>query len=301
MAPDAPSTDPGGGSGSASSAPGDVATADRVSAMPVAPKGITTEIHAFAINGLDTTYLASGQIRGMIRDRWSMSEYNGDLRVAVGLGQPWNNGDNGITVLRDEGAKLVTIGRVRGLGVNEQIQSVRWLGTLAVVVTFRQVDPLYTIDLTDPQNPTVLGALKIRGFSSYLHPIGDGLLVGIGQNATKTGQTVGGQAAVFDITDPSTPSRISTFSFGTRSQPTAGWEPKTFTYLPDQRTLLTSTWSSRGLVQEFVLSVGTDGTLTKSDVITLGRGSAEQTRALPLGSGRVALVNGLGTQILRVG
>ncbi len=230
-----------------------------------------------------------------------MSEYDGDLRVAVGLGQPWNTSDNGVVVLRDQGGKLVQVGSVRGLGIDEQIQSVRWLGSLAVVVTFRQVDPLYTIDLSDPTKPVVLGALKIPGFSSYLHPIGDGMLVGIGQDATQAGRTKGGQAAVFDISSPADPSRLSTFSFGRNSQPTAGWEPRSFTYLPDSHTLLTSAWNTRGQVTEFVLTVGADGSLTQSDAIAMGKGYAEQVRALPLSDGRVALVNGTLTTLVQVG
>ena len=72
----------------------------------------------------------------------------------------------------------------RGLGIGEQIQSVRWFDDLAVLVTFRQTDPLYTIDLSDPTHPRLLGALKIPGFSSYLHPIGDDRLLGLGSDAT---------------------------------------------------------------------------------------------------------------------
>ncbi len=300
--PESTQSEPGAsGSGDGAAQKSAVGTLTPKAISAPAPKDVTTEIHSFAIDGLDTTYLASGQVKGLVRDRWSMSEYNGDLRVAVGLGQAWNPTDNGVAVLRDEGSKLVTIGRVRGLGTNEQIQSVRWLGPLAVIVTFRQIDPLYTVDLSDPTNPTVLGALKIPGFSSYLHPIGNGMLVGIGQDATNSGRTKGGQAAVFDISNPSHPSRLSTYSFGRNTQPTAGWEPRSFTYLPDQNAVLTSVWDPQGQVKEFVLSIGSDGSLTTTDVVTLGGGSAEQTRALPLGNGRVALVNGLITSILTVG
>ena len=80
-----------------------------------------------------------------------------------------------------------TVGELRGLGVDEQIQSVRWFDDLAVVVTFRQTDPLYTIDLTDPTHPRRLGELKIPGFSAYLHPIGDDRLLGLGTDATPDG------------------------------------------------------------------------------------------------------------------
>ena len=89
--------------------------------------------------------------------------------------------DNGIVVLDEKDGRLEQVGELAGLGVDEEIQSVRWFDDLAVVVTFRQMDPLYTIDLSDPTRPRRLGALKIPGFSAYLHPIGDDRLLGLGQ------------------------------------------------------------------------------------------------------------------------
>ena len=146
-----------------------------------------THIHAFALEGDSTRYLASGDIRGTIKDRWSLDERDGHLRVAVAW--PDRDGqarENGVVVLDERGDRLETVGELRGLGVDEQIQSVRWFDDLAVVVTFRQTDPLYTIDLTDPTNPRRLGELKIPGFSAYLHPIGDDRLLGLGTDATPT-------------------------------------------------------------------------------------------------------------------
>ena len=111
-----------------------------------------TYIHAFALDGDSTRYVASGSVDGTIRDRWSLDEHDGHLRVAVS----WldrtgsSRSDNGIVVLDEHGGRLEQVGALHGLGVGEQIQSVRWFDDLAVVVTFRQIDPLYTIDLERP-------------------------------------------------------------------------------------------------------------------------------------------------------
>ena len=123
-----------------------------------------THIHAFALEGDGTRYLASGAINGTLRDRWSLDEYDGHLRVAVS----WHNRggaarENGIVVLDEQDGRLEQVGELRGLGVDEEIQSVRWFDDLAVVVTFRQMDPLYTIDLSDPTSPRRLGRAEDPG------------------------------------------------------------------------------------------------------------------------------------------
>jgi uncharacterized secreted protein with C-terminal beta-propeller domain len=94
------------------------------------------------------------------------------------------------------------------------------MGDTAYVVTFRQTDPLYTIDLSNPRKPKVAGELKILGYSSYLHPVGDGLIMGIGQDATDEGRIQGTQVSLFDVSDPANPMRIDqiTLSEGTNSQ-----------------------------------------------------------------------------------
>ena len=97
------------------------------------------------------------------------------------------------------GGELREVGRVGGLGKGEQIYAVRFIGHVSYVVTFRQVDPLYTVDLSDPTNPRVRGELKILGYSAYLHPVGDGVLLGVGQDASGQGRIRGTQISLFDI------------------------------------------------------------------------------------------------------
>jgi hypothetical protein len=89
------------------------------------------------------------------------------------------------------------------MGIGEQVQSVRFMDDLAYVVTFRQVDPLYALDLSDPRAPRVLGELKIPGFSEYLHPVGEGLLLGVGRQVDPgTGLDEGLKISLFDVSDP---------------------------------------------------------------------------------------------------
>ncbi len=251
----------------------------------------STQLHAFALEGPDTTYVASGEVPGRVQDRWSFSEHDGHLRVATALGRDsWNPDENAVVVLEERGEELVEVGRAGDMGIREQIQSVRWFGDLAVVVTFRQVDPLYTVDLSDPSRPRVLGELKIPGFSAYLHPLGEGLLLGLGQDATLRGATVGAQAAVFDIRDLAAPRRVDTAVFGRQTELTATTDPRAFTYLPEQRTALSTVQDYRtGAVRLVVLELGVDGSIsTTSDRI--GGWRAWDARTLPLGGDRVALV-----------
>nr|MDT0667876.1 beta-propeller domain-containing protein [Micromonospora sp. DSM 115978] len=111
--------------------------------------------------------------------------------------------DNGIVVLEVRGQQLTEVGKVGGLGVGEQIYAVRYLGDVAWVVTFRQTDPLYAVDLSDPTRPVVRGELKLPGFSTFLLPLPDDRLLGVGESAE--GPSGGTKLALFDISDLSAP------------------------------------------------------------------------------------------------
>ena len=138
--------------------------------------------------------------------------------------------------LRANGEELEQLSVVEGLGAGEQIYAVRFLGPTAYVVTFRQTDPLYVIDMTDPVNPVLTGELKIPGYSAYLHPVGDGLLLGVGQDATDTGQVLGTQLSLFDVSDPANPQRISTLAIGGWSD--VEWDHKAFLFWPEDGTIV---------------------------------------------------------------
>ena len=267
---------------------------DRLYLTTPGEDGRTTEVHGFALDAADTRYAASGEVAGTLRDRWSMDEHDGVLRVAVAHGPDWSPEDNGVTTLREAGDELVEVGSVRGLGPREEIKSVRWFDGLAVVVTFRQTDPLYTVDLTDPARPKALGELKIPGFSRYLHPIGDDRLVGIGQDASLQGMEVGAQAAVFDIADLNDPTRLDALSLGSMTRATAEDDPRAFTWLPaapGAGTALTTVTGPSGGAQLVALVADGEGDLDEGESWALHSWEASTSRTLPLPDGRVALVS----------
>lgn len=133
-------------------------------------------------------------------------------------------------VLAQRNASLTEIGRVDGLGKGERIHSVRFIGAGAYVVTFRQTDPLYTLDLKDPRRPRLTGELKITGYSAYLHPTADGRLLGVGQDADTSGRTSGLQISLFDVSGE--PRRVGARKLpGTSSR--AEFDPHAFLYWPE--------------------------------------------------------------------
>ena len=142
---------------------------------------------------------------GYLLSQWSLSEFGGVLRV-VSTETPawWGTGaesESFLTTLREQDGALVQEGRIGGLGKGERVYAVRFVGNTGYVVTFRQIDPLYTLDLVDPAHPRVIGELTISGYSAYLHPIGEDLLLGIGQEADEAGHPLGTQLSIFDVSD----------------------------------------------------------------------------------------------------
>jgi hypothetical protein len=201
----------------------------------------STAVHKFSLtaNNGRPTYVASGSVDGQLLNQFSMSEHEGDLRIAT---TDWNwtdaqNGGNNLFVLRAKGQKLDTIGQIRGLAKGERIYSGRMFGDKGYLVTFRQTDPLFTLDLSNPENPRVVGELKINGFSSYIHPMGGGLLLTIGQDATDTGRITGLHLQVFDVTNPAKPTRRFHEKLAAGTSSTAMANHHAFTYDPVTGTL----------------------------------------------------------------
>lgn len=195
------------------------------------PDGVRTEIHRYDISDPDrTTYAASGSVPGFEVNSYAMSEYKGDLRVASTEEPPWIDGDvsgssSRLTVLRQDGGALRAIGSVGGLGRGQRVYAVRYVGDKAFVVTFRQIDPLYALDLSDPRAPAVRGALELPGYSAYLHPVTDTLLLGVG----RTGGTL--QASLFDVSDLAAPRLVSRLDLGDGGS-AAEFDPHAFLYWP---------------------------------------------------------------------
>ncbi len=173
---------------------------------PGGPTATPTEIHRFDITGTGKPiYLGSGSVPGRLLSQYSLDEYDGYLRVATtGVGR---NESNGVYVLAAD--TLAVAGHVRGLGHNEQLDAVRFAGPLAYVVTYRRVDPLYIVDLSDPAKPKVAGTLTMSGYSTYLHDAGNGRVIGVGEQIGKNNEPTGLQVSVFDVSAPSAPVRTS--------------------------------------------------------------------------------------------
>lgn len=196
-----------------------------------------TDIHRFDITDpAATTYEMSGHVDGMLLNQFALDEHEGHLRVATTTGSPWDEGDgqseSHVVVLAPGHGALEPVGRVSGLGRGETIHSVRFLGDVGYVVTFEQTDPLYTLDLSDPAAPAVTGELKMLGYSAYLHPAGDGRLIGVGQDATEEGTQLGTQLAVFDVSDPAAPERLAQATLpGSTSG--AEWDHRAFLWWAD--------------------------------------------------------------------
>ena len=199
-----------------------------------------TQVHEFSI-GDHPQYVASGKVDGQILNEFSLSEYNGDLRIATTDWQ-WNGqqGGNQLFVLRPFGHELRTIGALRGLAKGERIYAGRMIGDKGYLVTFRQTDPLFTLDLRDPTHPRVAGELKINGFSNYIHPIGDDMLLTIGQDADTAGHVKGLHLQVFDVSDPENPERKfheTLAGQGAYTYSAAQYDPHAFTWDPVTGTL----------------------------------------------------------------
>jgi uncharacterized secreted protein with C-terminal beta-propeller domain len=215
-----------------------------------------TLLHKFAAADADaTSYRASGQVDGTLLNQFSLSEHDDVLRAATTVGAG-PEGESRVTTLAERDGVLVPLGEVGGLGKGERIYAVRFLGDVGYVVTFRQVDPLYTLDLSDPRNPRTVGELKIRGYSAYLHPLDGGLLLGVGQDATEGGATLGTQVSLFDVSEPARPQRLHAWSMPGGSSSEAEWDHHAFLWwAPSKLAVLpVESWGRAG--EHFAGAVG---------------------------------------------
>lgn len=170
-----------------------------------------TDLIRIALNGGQVTVAASGSVPGALLNQYSMDEYNGTFRVVTTASDlTEKHGTNGSAYVQSDSNALYTLdqdlgvlGRITDVAPGERVYSVRFNGPIGYFVTFRQVDPLFAVDLSDPAHPKILSALKIPGLSDYLHPYSDGLLFGLGRDAdSNTGHVNGLKLSMFDIADP---------------------------------------------------------------------------------------------------
>ena len=201
-----------------------------------------TNIHTFDISQPgETAYAGSGRVDGTILDQFSISEHEGVVRVATTTGQ-WGRWwmanpepmENHVITLshetdpQSENVRLLEIGRVDGIAYNETIWSARFVEDRAYIVTFENMDPLWTIDLSDPTNPTIMGELEVPGVSTYIHPLSDDaiLTIGLGPADEETGLGLDWshtRLSLFNVSNFSDPQLSQTLSLSPVADPNNGW------------------------------------------------------------------------------
>jgi hypothetical protein len=250
--------------------------------------GGTTYLFDFALRGTSAVHVASGEVEGAIVDRWSMDSADGTLRVAVGPSAE-TTGANAIVTFRRDGRRLVEDGRIGGLGRGEEIKAVRWFDGLAILVTYRQLDPMYAVDLTHAGRPRLLGRLSLPGFSDYLHPLGPRRLIGVGQSSGLDGIGAA-QVGLFNVRDLAHVRRIDVHRFGAGTRALAGADPRSFTWLPQRRTAYVVV--QRGTVG-YLATVRVHAGRLHTTLRPVERGTdITQVRTVGLPDGRVVLVTG---------
>jgi len=223
----------------------------------------STQIYKFALLGDSVPLDAVGSVDGMVLNQFSMDEEAGYFRIATTLG--WGEtATNSVFVMQDTGDELAVVGSVNDLGISERIYSVRFEGDTGYVVTFRQVDPLFTIDLSNPTDPKVVGELKIPGYSSYLQSLGNNLVIGVGRDADPITGAVGGlQLSLFDVSDRANPVQLDVYSFSSDAwggYSDAEWDHHAFSWFADVGVLtvpVTIDWTQPAALE--VLHVDSSG------------------------------------------
>ena len=179
-----------------------------------------SKIYKFQLKNSDIIAIGNCEVEGYINNQFSIDEYNGNLRIATTISKydmEEEHTTNKVTIFNED---LEQIGSIDNLVENEDIHSVRFMGDVGYVVTFREIDPLWVLDLSDPTNPVIKGELEIPGYSSYLHPWDETHIIGIGYNVKDNGY--GGvtndtiKVSMFDVSDLSNPKELFNISFGNK-------------------------------------------------------------------------------------
>jgi uncharacterized secreted protein with C-terminal beta-propeller domain len=199
-----------------------------------------TDIYQFKLTPTSVDFQASGDVPGWTVNPFAMDESNGTFRIATtstdsGLG-------NNVFAMQDQGDNLKIVGGLTELSTDERIYAARFVGDAAYLVTFKQIDPLLTIDMSDPTQPQLKGVLEMPGYSSYLHPIDNNLLIGFGRNADASGHVMGLQVSLFDVSNIADPQRIDVMQLSGgdgwwSGSSAAEWDHHAFSYFADQGVL----------------------------------------------------------------
>ncbi|HEX8520818.1 MAG TPA: beta-propeller domain-containing protein [Tepidisphaeraceae bacterium] len=242
-----------------------------------------TEIVKFSLGIDQVTLQANGTVKGDVLNAFSMDENGRYFRIATT--HDWGtNSASAVTVLDQVGDDLTPVGVLDGLAVGEQIYGARFMGDRAYLVTFRQIDPLFSLDMSDPTKPTVVGQLKIPGVSNYLYPIDESHLIGVGRSGDETGRLGPIQLSLFDVTDFGNPKQVDTYKFSDKSGYTSTpvlYDPHAFSYFAEYSTLALPVTDGRDKDHVEVFSVN-----AKSGFTLLGEvdHDGEAQRSLRIGS-----------------
>ena len=214
---------------------------------PAPGQSDATYIHAFDLTDPNRAgYLGSGVVDGTVNDQYAMDEAQNALRVATTLstrvddGTPWGHltTSNRISVLGLLGGSLKLLGKTEDFGANERAFGIRFIGSRGFVITAKQIDPLFTFNLSDNAHPRMVGALEMPGFIAYLHPIDETHLLGIGREQAPNSGPMQVKVALLDVSDLANPKNIATQLVGQGfSWSDALWDPHAFTWLGANQTL----------------------------------------------------------------
>jgi inhibitor of cysteine peptidase len=209
-----------------------------------------TIINKVSVDNGDIEIAANGKVPGHVVNQFSMDEYNNVLRIATTISQRWSylkgesqttESTNNVFTLDED---LKVLDSLKELAKGETIQSTRFMGDRLYMVTFRQVDPFFVIDLSNPKNIKELGLLKIPGFSRYLHPYDENTIIGIGRDTSATGRTQGLKISLFDVSDVENPKEIAKFVTEEQyAQSTAEYEHKAFLFSKANNLLVIPAYS----------------------------------------------------------
>ncbi|MCO4745478.1 MAG: beta-propeller domain-containing protein [Proteobacteria bacterium] len=230
-----------------------VAYSDRGDNWAFGTGNLETVVHRFDIEGARPEYTSTGNVIGVLEDRFGLDEENGVLRIAT-TDISGTVPSSGIYTLEESGGHLVELDSVDGLAPGEGITGARFLGKVGYIVTWEMQlgDPLFVFDLSDPSQIVAGGALEVTGRSDYIQPIGPDHLLGVGADAN--GALAVSLFDVSDMDDPQLADRISLPSWGSEAQN----ESHAFNYFGATETLSIPAWGNQGSVLE-VLSANTDG------------------------------------------
>ncbi len=206
------------------------------------PSRVATVLHKFSLADDGIAYAASGTVAGYIgwmNPSYYMDERGDDLRILTTQWPSAGEPEHRLSILRQTGNALVLVSalpneaRPSKIGKRgEMMQGVRFLADRAYVVTARQIDPFYVIDISDPSDPFIAGEVELPGFSTYLHPLNANVVASVGYHTTEQGAPRGVKVELFDVSELDTPRSVGVQVFGdTGSQSEAVFDPHAVTFL----------------------------------------------------------------------